>query len=142
MQVCCAQRIHIICCAKRGKSQAETFRLLQEVYGDESLSVTTCRRWYLCAKEGDQSGKDLPRPGNSRPQRTLANVRAVDAVLQKDRRATVRQIAAEAQVSTGTAHTILKDDLGLRKKAPKFVPRILTEDQVQDRRLNSHKLFL
>ncbi len=41
----------------------------------------------------------------------------------------MRQIAAEAQVSTGTAHTILKDDLGLLKKAPKFVPRILTEEQ-------------
>ncbi len=133
MQVCCAQRIHIICCAKRGKSQAETFRLLQEVYGDESLSVTTCRRWYLRAKEGDTSGRDLPRPGNSHPQRTLANVQAVDAVLQKDRRATVRQIAAETQVSTGTAHTILKDNLGLRKKAPKFVPQILTADQKHHR---------
>ncbi len=63
MQMCCAQRFHIIACVKRGKSQGETFRLLQQVYGDEALSLSTCRRWYLRAQSGDHSGQDLEQPG-------------------------------------------------------------------------------
>ncbi len=129
MQLCCAQRMHIISCVKRGKSQSETFRLLQEVYGEDSLSVTTCRRCYLQAKEGDSSGKDLQRPGRKPTSRTLANVRAVDQVIQQDRRSTVRQIAAEVNISKGFVHAILKQDLSMSKKAPKFMPRMLTAEQ-------------
>lgn len=62
--------------------------------------------------------------------RNLANVRAVQQVLETDRRATVRQLAAETQLSTGSVHNILKKDLELKKKAPKFVPCVLTQEQM------------
>ncbi len=88
-----------------------------------------CRRWYLRAKAGDKSGKDLPRPGRQQVIRTLLNVCAVDEVVQWDKRATVRQISAETSLSRGSVHNILWQDLDLKKKAPKFVPRILTQDQ-------------
>ncbi len=123
------QRYHIISCAKRGKSQAEMFRLLQEVYRDEALSVTTCRRWYLRAKMGDTSGHDWERLGCKPTTSTLANVRAVGAILDEDRHATVHQITAEVNISTGSMHKLLHRDMNLTKKALKFVPRILTTDQ-------------
>ncbi len=41
----------------------------------------------------------------------------------------MRQITIEVQISTGSAHSILTKDLDLRKKAPKFVPHLLTNDQ-------------
>ena len=53
----------------------------------------------------------------------------MEQVLEVDRCATVRQMAAEVQVSTGSVHNILTKDLELKKKAPKFVPRILTQEQ-------------
>ncbi len=129
MQLCCAQCFHIISCVNQGKSQAETFRLLKEVYGEDSLSIMMCRCWFLCAKEGDKSGKDADHPGRKPTARTLSNVHAVQAVLDTDRRATVRQIAAEVHISRGSIHQILRDDLSMKKKAPKFIPRLLTEDQ-------------
>ncbi len=129
MKICCAQRQHIIACASRGKSQGETFRLLQEVYGNDSLSRTTCRRWYLRALQGDKSGDDLQRPGREPTARNLANVRTVQEVVHQDRRATVRQISAELQMSTGSVHNIMKKDLQMKKKVPKFVPRLLTPEQ-------------
>ncbi len=129
MQLCCAQRFHIISCVKQGKSQNDTFCLLQEVYGTDSLSRTTCRRWYLRAKDGDNSGRDLLRPGRKATARTLSNVRAVDEILDRDRRFTVRQIAAEVNISTGSVHNILKKDMDLSKRALKFIPRVLTADQ-------------
>ncbi len=131
MKVCCAQRHHIIACVKNGRSQGETFRLLKEVYGNDALSQSTCRRWYLRACQGDHSTQDKERPSRKMTVRTLANVRAVQDVVLQDRRATVRQVAAEVQLSTGSVHNILRHDLDLKKKAPKFVPMILTADQKQ-----------
>ena len=43
----------------------------------------------------------------------------------------VRQMAAEVQISTGSVHTILRKDLQVKKKAPKFVPHLLTQEQKQ-----------
>ncbi len=129
MKLCCAQQHHIISWATRGKSQGETYRLLQEVYGDDSLSKSTCRRWYMQALQGNTSSADLEQPGHEMTVCNLANVRAVQQVLETDRCATVRQIAAEVQLSTGSVHNILCKDLDVKKKAPKFVPWILTQEQ-------------
>ncbi len=129
MKLCCTQRHHIIACASRGKSQGETFRLLQEVYGNDSLSRSTCRRWYVRALQGDKSGCDKEQPRRKPTARNLATVHAVHEVVNQDRRATIRQVAAQVNISKGSAHTILKNDLQMKRKAPKFVPRILTQAQ-------------
>ncbi len=49
--------------------------------------------------------------------------------MNQDRHATIRQVAAHVNISKGSAHTILKNDLQMKKKAPKFMPRILTQEQ-------------
>ncbi len=49
------------------------------------------------------------------------------------------QVAAEVQISTGSVHTILKKDLDLKKKAPKFVPYLLTQEQKDLRVRLCHK---
>ncbi len=85
MKLCCAQQHHIIVCASRGKSQGETFRLLKEVYGDDSLSQSTCMHWYLHALQGDKSGFDKERPGQEGMVRNLANVRAMQEIVNDDR---------------------------------------------------------
>ncbi len=51
----------------------------------------------------------------------------------------MRQLAAEHNISTGSAHRILRDDLQLSKKAPKFIPRILTADQKRRRIALTHE---
>ncbi len=45
----------------------------------------------------------------------------------------MRQIAAEVEISTGSIHKLLHNDMDLSKKAPKFVLRILTEEQKKTR---------
>ncbi len=135
MKLCCAQHHHIIACASRGKSQGETFRLLKEVYGDDSLSLSTSCRWYLRVKAGDKSGEDKDHPGRKPTAQNLTNVRAVQEVMQVDRRSTVRQISAQVEdatgvpISIGSVHNILHLDLQMKKKAPKFMPCILTQEQ-------------
>ncbi|KAF0706444.1 protein GVQW3-like [Aphis craccivora] len=41
----------------------------------------------------------------------------------------------------GSVQNILKDDLGMRRVCAKFVPRILTEDQMENRKLIAAELF-
>ncbi len=48
-----------------------------------------------------------------------------------DWRLTVRRLAVQSGVSTGSVHNILKKDLGLTKIAAKFMPKVLTDDQCQ-----------
>jgi histone-lysine N-methyltransferase SETMAR len=51
----------------------------------------------------------------------------------EDRRITVRELANEIEVSIGSAHSILTEDLGMRRESAKFVPKLLTMEQKQRR---------
>jgi len=44
-------------------------------------------------------------------------------------------------ISYGSVQNILKDDLGMLRVCAKFVPRILTEDQRENRKLIAAELF-
>ena len=52
----------------------------------------------------------------------------------KDRRLTVQEIVAEVGISTGSVHSILTEDLNLRRVSAKFVPKLLTEQQKELRK--------
>ena len=45
------------------KTAAEAHRELQKVYGDATLSETTCRDWFHRFKDGDLDVEDRPREG-------------------------------------------------------------------------------
>ncbi|KAG8259209.1 hypothetical protein J6590_108756 [Homalodisca vitripennis] len=50
-----------------------------------------------------------------------------------NRRITVREIAEYLGISIGLCHSILIDNLGMRRVAAKFVPKLLNFDQKQHR---------
>ena len=60
---------------------------------------------------------------------TPEHVQQVVDLLTEDRRITTRQIAFELGISHDTAHRILKEKLGKRKVAAKWVPHLLTDEQ-------------
>jgi hypothetical protein len=47
----------------------------------------------------------------------------------EDRRLTVREIANDIGISDSSAHAIFTDDLGMRRVAAKFVPKLLSCEQ-------------
>ncbi|XP_033606072.1 uncharacterized protein LOC117282053 [Cryptotermes secundus] len=49
----------------------------------------------------------------------------------QDRRLAICEIADEVGISRGSANTILTDDLGMRRVAAKFVPKLLSPEQQQ-----------
>lgn len=57
----------------------------------------------------------------------------VKAIIKADRRVTVQDIALDVDLSVGTVHTILHEDLHLSKLAARWVPRLLTEEHKEKR---------
>ena len=55
----------------------------------------------------------------------------VRTLVMQDRRVTVRELAEEVGISTGSVHSILTDDLAMQRVSAKFVPKLLTMEQRQ-----------
>ena len=128
------QRYCIKFCQKLGDTQVETIRKIQQAFENEALSPTQIKQWFKRFKDGRASVESDPRSG--RPS-TSRNEEAMDQVREKvleDRRLTVREIAAEMGISTGSVHSILTEDLNLRRMSAKFVPKLLTEQQKELRK--------
>ena len=51
--------------------------------------------------------------------------------MEDDRRITINEIVGEVGISTGSVHTILTEDLAMRRVSAKFVPKLLVEQQKQ-----------
>jgi len=57
----------------------------------------------------------------------------VEQMVMEDRRLTVKQIAANAGISTGSVDTILNDDLIMQKVSARWLPRMLTDENKASR---------
>ena len=65
--------------------------------------------------------------------KTDDNVAKVCEVIRSNRCLTVREVAEEVSISKTVCHEILTENLGMHRIAAKFVPRLLTDDQKQNR---------
>jgi histone-lysine N-methyltransferase SETMAR len=110
----------------------EIHRRITAVYGDV-LSVVAVRKWVRRFKDGDLSLEDHARPGQAHVVVKPENVAAVDVLIQKDRRITVSTLSHETGLSIGSIHTIVHDHLGYRKICAQWVPKLLSEEQRDNR---------
>ena len=95
MQRSLEQRYAIKFCANLGKSGSETLPLLRTPYEDAVLSSAQVLRWHKAFKDGRESVEDEQRAGPPSTSRTENNVARMKAVLDRDRRLSVRLIAEE-----------------------------------------------
>jgi len=49
----------------KGNNATESARNIKAVYGDRTISVSQCQRWFQKFRVGNYSLKDEPRPGRS-----------------------------------------------------------------------------
>ena len=133
MQRTIEQRYAIKFCVGLGKSGTETLGMIRQVFKDESMSQTAVFKWHKLFKSGRQSVEDEPRGGRPSTSRTDDNVQRVRDVLNSDRRLSVRMIADRVGIDKMTVHTIITEDLAMRKVCAKLVPKVLTDDQKQRR---------
>ena len=127
------QRANLKFLAKLGKTPSESFAMLQQVYGEETMSRTRAFEWHKRFKEGREEVEDDPRSGRPSTRRTADNIERVKQMVRADRRLTVRMIAEELSINKDTVWSIITENLEMRKVCAKMVPKLLSEDQKQQR---------
>ena len=60
--------------------------------------------------------------------------------MDKDRRVSIETISAQFDVTVGTVHAIIREELKMRKICAKFFPRVLREDQKEKRCHDSREM--
>jgi hypothetical protein len=128
--VCVCVCVCVKLCFKLGENFTETFEMLQNVFGDKTMSRTTTYEWYRRFKDSRTSLEDDPRSG--RPS-TSTDEDPIRAVIRSNRRLTVREVADECEISVGSCHTMLTEKLNMHRVAAKFVPRLLNDEQKEKR---------
>ena len=109
------QRIILKFFVRLGKTLTETFKLLQEIYKDATVSRTRIFKWHKRFKEGREDVEDDPRSKRPTTSRTNENVERVREKVRSDRRLTVRMIADESSINSERVWKIITEDLGMKK---------------------------
>ena len=62
------------------------------------------------------------------PARNEQNIALVERLVAEDPNSTIKELSEASGVSVGTIHSILHEDLHMRKLAARWVPHLLSED--------------
>ena len=92
------QRVFIRFCANLGKSATETLEIIQQGFGDQSLSRTQVFQWHARFKAGHKSIDDDEHTGRPTSCTTPETVARIKEIIRQDRRRTIRDIVGEVDV--------------------------------------------
>ncbi|UYV67619.1 hypothetical protein LAZ67_5001386 [Cordylochernes scorpioides] len=127
------QRTCIKFCVKNEIKCADAFRMLTVAYGEATLDPSNVYRWYKMFSEGREDVNDEERAGRPSTSTTDEKINEVEKMILANRRITVREVAEDLNISIGSCHSIFINDLGMRRVAAKFVPKLLNCGQKQHR---------
>ncbi|XP_014767990.1 protein GVQW3-like [Octopus bimaculoides] len=106
---------------------------MNKVYGDEPPSYDVVKHWRRQFKYGGTSVEISPirrRPHSAIDSDTVYKV---EATILEDCRITFRQLAQELKITVGTVEKIIHDQLLMRRLSARWIPRMLTPFQQQER---------
>ena len=103
--------------------------MLQNAFGASCMNRASVFEWHKRFKEGRELVRDDERCGRSKVVRTPDFIGQIKNFWDKDHRVSIETISTQCDVSVGTVHTIICEELKIRKICMKFVPRVLREDQ-------------
>ena len=127
------ERYAIKLCFKLGKNATETYGMLQITFWPSCINRASVFECHKRFKEGRESVRDDERCGRSKEVRTPELIGQIKNFMDKDRRVPIQTISSQFDVSVGTVHTIIREELKMRKICAEFVPIVLREDQKERR---------
>ena len=127
------ERYAIKFCFKLGKKATETNGILQTAFGASFMNRSSVFEWHKRFKESRESVRDDERCGRSKEVRTPELMGQIKNFMDKDRRLSIETVSAQFDVSVGTVHTIIREELKMQKICAKFDPRVHREDQKEIR---------
>jgi len=84
------------------------------------MGITQIKEWYNRFKDSRTSVESDIRSGRPSTSRNDERIEQVRTLVMQDRRVTVRELAEEVGISTGSVHSILTDHLALWRVSAKF----------------------
>lgn len=127
------QRIIIKFLTNEGVNSTEILTRLRAQYGDQCLSKSRVFEWSKSFRDGRTHVANEPHVRRAATSVNRENEEKVNALIQEDRRVTVRQISQNLQISVGSVEEIIKNKLEYRKVSARWIPRLLTEEHKLNR---------
>ena len=121
-------------CFKLGKNVTEKYGMLHTAFEPSCMNQASVFEQYKRFKEGRESVGNDERCGRSKEVRTPELIGQIKNFMDKDCHVSIETISAQFDVSVGTVHTIIREEL------KKFVPRVLREDQKERRCHDSREM--
>ena len=115
------------------QKRMECFRLLFD-------HLAWIEHQFLSGIRDSRKTRESERYGRSKEVRTPELIGQIKNFLDKDRRVSIETISAQFDVSVGTIHTIIHEELKMQKICVKFVPKVLREDQKERRCHDSREM--
>ena len=126
-------RVLIYHCFLMKKNTVQCQEWLEKHYSDSAPSKRSICYWYAEFKRGRTDTDDIPSTGRPNDAVIPENVEKTLKIIMSDRKVKVREIADILKISAGSVHTIIHEHLGMKKVFSKWVPRLLTPEQKQQR---------
>ena len=114
--------------------------MLLTAFGPSCMNWASVFEWHKRFKEGRESVRDDERCGRSKEVRTPELIGQIKNFMDKDSLVSIETISALFDVSVGSVHTIICEELKMRNICAKFVPRVLREDQKERRCHDSREM--
>ncbi|XP_052783160.1 protein GVQW3-like [Mya arenaria] len=124
-------------CVNLGITTSQTLKLMNEASSETQVKRMLVYKRHKRFSEGRESICDDVRSGRPVSQTTECDVEAVKNIVDADRRVTLSEICKMLDMSYGSVRRIMKDSLKMSRVSARWVPRLLTEDEMSKRALHS-----
>lgn len=123
----------------KGLNPQEIIEDFKKTLGPSAPAKTTVYDWYNEFKRGRTSTATIPSPGRPIEVTTQENVQKIHRMVLNDRKLKVREIAEAMRMSKERVGNILHEHLLMRKLLARWVPRVLTVEQKENRVIASER---
>ena len=103
----------------------EISKELDNVYKDSAPSYRTVTKWMAEFKDPEHGFEDAPRMGGPSTITADENIQAVEQIVMRDRKISIRRLAEELAI----IHEIMNNHMGVKKVCTQWVPKFLTPIQ-------------
>ena len=114
--------------------------MLQTAFRPSCMNQASVFEWHKRFKEDRESAMDDERCGRSKEVRTPELIGQIKNFMDKGPRVSIETIRAQYDASVGIVHTIIREELKMRKICAKCVPRGLREDQKERHNHDSREM--
>ena len=116
-----------------GQSATQIHDRMLKIYGEQCPSKATIYNWINEFKRGRTSVTNVPPPGRPKTVSTAETLSTLEKLVMSDRRFKLSQLAMSMGIPKTTIYRMLTEDLGMKKVSARWVPKLLSPAQKQNR---------